>query len=102
MSMSDDDLHAILKRAFPQGTALLHHESGLELLHHGARTLIGTPCLAYEVLGAKTTAALSSAVRSLGERYIATAKELDALVAGDPSRPSRACSGASCSTEAET
>lgn len=90
--MHNDDLDAVLRRAFPQGTALLQCENGLELLHHGARALISTPSLAYEVLGAKTTAALSSAVRNLGQRYIAIADRLDELVAGGPSTPAKACS----------
>jgi hypothetical protein len=93
--MHDDDLDRILRLAFPQGTSMLRHENGIELLNHGARSLIGSPSLAYEMLGAKTTRVLSSAVRTLGERYTAIADRLDELVAADPSRPPRACSGPS-------
>jgi hypothetical protein len=97
--MHDHDLDTVLKLAFPQGTALLKCENGIELLNHGARSLLGSPSLAHEVLGAKTTAALSRAVRSLGERYIAIADRLDELVASATSAPDRACAGASYITE---
>ncbi|HEY1244037.1 MAG TPA: hypothetical protein VGF29_04315 [Hyphomicrobiaceae bacterium] len=97
--MHHDDLNQVLTMAFPQGTALLKCENGMELLNHGTRSLISTPSLAYEVLGAKTTAALSRAVRSLGQRYLAIADRLDELVAGGPSTPPRACSGATAERE---
>lgn len=97
----DDDLDAILQRAFPQGHAMLRCEDGTELLRHGARTLIGTPSLALEVLGAKATKALGQAVLALGERYVQTGRALLALAAAEPSRPSKACS-ATYNPEAET
>jgi hypothetical protein len=84
--MHDDDLDTILRQAFPQGHAILKLEDGTVLLNHGARTLIGTPSLALEVLGAKATTALGKGVLALGERYVLTGQALLALAAADPSR----------------
>ena len=38
MHIDDDDLNAVLSRAFPQGYAVLRHEDGTELLRHSARS----------------------------------------------------------------
>ena len=85
-TIDDEDLNAILSRAFPQGFALLRHEDGTELMRHGARSLIGSPQLAYEVLGAKATKALGHALRALGERYVACADHLLKLAESAPSK----------------
>jgi hypothetical protein len=96
--MHDDDIDSILSRAFPQGYRLLQHENGTELLRHSARSLIGSPQLAYEILGAKTTKALGQALLALGERYVKCAERLLKLAAAEPSRPP----GAPQSMEPET
>jgi hypothetical protein len=92
-AMHDADLDLILRRAFPQGTAMLSCESGIALLNHGARTLIGTPSLALDVLGAKTAKILGQAVLALGERYVQEGRALLELAAADPSAQPKACSG---------
>jgi hypothetical protein len=53
VTMHEDDLDAVLRRAFPNGHTYLRCEGGLELLNHGARQLLGTPSIARELLGAQ-------------------------------------------------
>jgi hypothetical protein len=98
MTMHEDDLDAVLRAAFPKGHTYLRCEGGLALLNHSARTLIGTPSVAREVLGAKGTKAMASAVRAVSERYRLLADRLDQLAADKSSRPVTAKSG-TCNTE---
>jgi hypothetical protein len=70
------DLDEVLRRAYPQGYALLRCENGITLLHHGARQLIGSPKLALEVLGSKATAKLGRAVVALGQQRVAEGEGL--------------------------
>jgi hypothetical protein len=101
-AMHNDDLDTILQQAFPQGTTMLQHECGIELLNHGARALISTPYLAFEVLGAQASAAMGNAAVALGEQYVQIGRALLELAAKDPSMASKACSGAPHSMEPET
>ena len=94
-TIDDDDLNSVLSRAFPQGYAMLQHENGTQLLRHSARSLIGSPQLAYEILGAKTTKALGRALLALGERYVKCAERLLKLAeekARAQRAPATACS----------
>jgi hypothetical protein len=100
-NMHDDDLDQILRLAFPQAHAILRCEDGTELLRHGARSLMGTPSLALEVLGAKATSALGQAALTLGERYVQTGRAMLALAAAGPSRPAKAARSGASYTEAD-
>jgi hypothetical protein len=79
-----DDLDEVLRRAYPQGYALLRLENGIELLNHGARGLIGSPHLALEVLGAKGVGKLGRALLELGQRHVAQAERLLELAGEGP------------------
>jgi hypothetical protein len=74
------DLDEVLRRAFPQGYALLRREHGAELLNHGARSLIGSPHLAREP---QAVGKLGRALLALGQRHVAQAERLIELV-GEP------------------
>jgi hypothetical protein len=84
MTINDADLDEVLRRAYPQGYALLRCEHGAELLNHGARQLIGSPHLALEVLGPQGVGKLGRALLALGQRHVAQAECLIELAGEAP------------------
>ena len=71
---ADDDLNEVVRLAFPQGTALLRLENGIELLNHGVRQLVANPEIALQVLGPRGVGKLGRALLAVGQRHIAVAE----------------------------
>jgi hypothetical protein len=86
-TINDADLDEVLRRAYPQGYALLRLEHGAELLNHGARHLIGSPHLALEVLGPQGVGKLGRALLALSQRHTAQAERLLELAQADAEAP---------------
>ncbi len=74
--MTDDDLNAVLYRAFPQGYALLRLEHGAAILRLGARELISNPQLARDALGPQGVGKLGRALRAVGQQHVAVAERM--------------------------
>jgi hypothetical protein len=71
-----DDIAEALRLAFPQGTALLRLENGIEMLNHGARQFAANPRLAVEALGPRGATKFAKALLALGQQHVAVAERM--------------------------
>jgi len=95
-TINDDDLTAVLKRAYPQGAALLHHEGGTGILRLGAREVLDNPLVARDTLRPRELRALGRALLAVGQQHVAVAERMLQLAedkAREPSTPEKDCSG---------